>query len=261
MADDTQLSQLQDELNALRKTSNSHFKSLETGIIALKRKLTSLVVTLQQKHQEKEVTSSNLTRGQDQALIPAEDVQTQSIRLDFLVFYGEDPIRWLYKVQKFFTFYNTLSQHKLRLASFHMECQALVGFQDMDEFGQFVEWDQIVKHPLVRFEPHCYDNPMESLTRLMQMGSVVEYKAIFESLSNRLRGLSDEYKLSCFLSGLREDIRLTIRMFNPTNILLAYSLAKLQEEDLIKTKKTCQKHFLPFHSKPNSNPTLENSSY
>lgn len=72
----------------------------------------------------------------------------------------------------------------------------------MDESNQFVEWDQFVKHLLVRFGSHCYDDPMESITRLRQSRFVDEYKARFESFSNRLRGLTDEYKLSYFLSGL-----------------------------------------------------------
>lgn len=44
---------------------------------------------------------------------------------------------------------------------------------------------------------------------------VEEYKSSFEGLSNRLRGLSEGYKLNCFLSGLKDDIRLPVRMFNP----------------------------------------------
>jgi len=48
--------------------------------------------------------------------------------------------------------------------------------------------------------------------------------------SNRLRGISDHNKLSCFLSGLKDEIRLHVCMFNPPNLLVAYGLAKVQEE-------------------------------
>lgn len=37
-------------------------------------------------------------------------------------------------------------------------------------------------------------------------------------------------KLSCFLSGLRDEIRLPIRMLNPANLDDAFGLAKIQEQ-------------------------------
>lgn len=52
---------------------------------------------------------------------------------------------------------------------------------------------------------------MEALTRLKQMTSVVAYKGNFEILSNRIIGLSESQKLSCFLSGLKDKIRLPVR--------------------------------------------------
>ena len=67
----------------------------------------------------------------------------------------------------------------------------------------------------MRFGSTAYDDPMETLTRLSQTTSVAMYKAQFEVLSNRIKGLSSSNKLSCFLSGLKDEIRLPIRMLNP----------------------------------------------
>lgn len=53
---------------------------------------------------------------------------------------------------------------------------------------------------------------MEMLTRLRQSSSVETYKSQFEALSNRLKSLIKSYKLSCFLSELKDKIRLPIRM-------------------------------------------------
>ena len=61
----------------------------------------------------------------------------------------------------------------------------------------------------------AYDDPMEMLTRLRQTATVAMYKAQFEVLSNRIKGLSLAHKLSCFLSGLKDKIRLPVRMLNP----------------------------------------------
>lgn len=44
-------------------------------------------------------------------------------------------------------------------------------------------------------------------------------------------------QLSYFLSGLKDEIRLPVRMFNPPNLITAYGLAKIQEEHLLLNKK------------------------
>lgn len=63
------------------------------------------------------------------------------------------------------------------------------------------------------------------------------YKSQFEGLSNRLKGLYERHKLSCFLSGLKEEIRLPVRMLSPINLNAAFVLAKIQEEYLLSTRK------------------------
>jgi len=62
---------------------------------------------------------------------------------------------------------------------------------------------------------------------LKQIDSVEEYKSQFELLANRVVGLLENLKLSCFIRGLMEEIRLPVRMFNPKSMTDAYSLAKI----------------------------------
>lgn len=68
---------------------------------------------------------------------------------------------------------------------------------------------------------------MEELTCLKHIGTVSVYKAQFESLSNCLRALLENHKLNYFLSGLKDEIRLPIRMLNPINLSAAFGLAKI----------------------------------
>ena len=65
------------------------------------------------------------------------------------------------------------------------------------------------------------------LARLRQTASVSLYKTRFEMLSNRIKGLFAAHKLSCFLSGLRDEIRLPVRMLNPKSLNEAFGLAKI----------------------------------
>ncbi|XP_075665827.1 uncharacterized protein LOC142635577 [Castanea sativa] len=82
----------------------------------------------------------------------------------------------------------------------------------------------------VRFGTTAYDDPMEMLTKWGQTSSVAMYKAQFEVLSNRIKGLSPTHKLSCFLGGLKDEIRLPVRMLNPQSLNEAFGLSKIEEE-------------------------------
>ena len=76
----------------------------------------------------------------------------------------------------------------------------------------FFDWESFVLALHVRFGTSAYDDPMEVLTRLRQTSTVALYKAKFEAVSNRIKGLSPLHKLSYFLSGLKDEIRLPVRI-------------------------------------------------
>ena len=50
--------------------------------------------------------------------------------------------------------------------------------------------------------------------------------------------LNEDQALSCFLAGLRLEVEIMVRMFNPRTLQAAYSLAKLQ--DALKNEFTVQ---------------------
>ncbi|XP_075659120.1 uncharacterized protein LOC142628999 [Castanea sativa] len=79
---------------------------------------------------------------------------------------------------------------------------------------------------------------MEALTRLRQKSNAVHYKGRFEALSNGIRDLSENHKLSCFLNGLKDEVKLLVKMLNPKNLNEAFGLAKIQEEYLMSRKKS-----------------------
>ncbi|XP_023920704.1 uncharacterized protein LOC112032172 [Quercus suber] len=154
----------------------------------------------------------------------------RTMRLEFPRFFGEDPASWIYRANQYFRYYNTPDTEKLMLASFHMDSEALTWFQDSEEVGLFGDWESLVQALHIRFGATAYDDPMETLTRLRQTASVSQFKTQFELLSNRIKGLSATHKLSCFLSGLRDEIRLPVRMLSPKSLNEAFGLAKIQEE-------------------------------
>jgi hypothetical protein len=56
---------------------------------------------------------------------------------------------------------------------------------------------------------------MEALINIKQTSTIELYKTQFKILSNRVRGLSDSHWLSCFLGGLKEKIKIEVKMLSP----------------------------------------------
>lgn len=63
---------------------------------------------------------------------------------------------------------------------------------------------------------------------LKQNSSIQAYSDRFDEIMCRVQ-LSEEYTVSCFLSGLKEEIQYLVRMFASRALRQAISLAKLQE--------------------------------
>lgn len=87
---------------------------------------------------------------------------------------------------------------RIFIASFHIDDDALIRFQDTSEVGVFHTWEEFVQAIQIRFGSSPYDDLMKALTMLKQVGIVTTYKAKFEVLSNRIRDISNKNKLSFF---------------------------------------------------------------
>lgn len=73
-----------------------------------------------------------------------------------------------------------------------------------------------------------------------QVGSVEEYKTQFTKLSRRATGFSQELLLSCFIGGLKDDIRADVRAQKPRTLYDACELAKVYEEKYDRHKMTAR---------------------
>jgi hypothetical protein len=96
---------------------------------------------------------------------------------------------------------------------------------------------------------------METLSKLKQDGTLEDYKNQFDTLALKVQHLPEFHKLSCFLDGLRDEIRLPVRMLNPRTLVDAYSLARMQEECVLTTRRYPRSSFHSSHS-PQSNQGL-----
>lgn len=169
-------------------------------------------------------------------------------KIEFPRFNGEDLKSWLYKVNHFFLLDNVNELAKVPLASLHLEGIALNWHQGYLQNRNMLHpvWKEYVIDLTARFG-EAIDDPMAELMELRQPGTVKQYHDTFDAHISRLR-LSPANALSCFLTGLSDDIRNMVRMFSPTSIAQAYSLAKLHEVNLNrqKTKPSYKPPSLPY---------------
>lgn len=85
---------------------------------------------------------------------------------------------------------------------------------------------------LLRFGPTEFDDPSESLHRLKQSTTVATYIESFERLSHRIENLPESFLLGCFVGGLKEEIRLEVKLKKPRTVVDAMGLARLVEEKM-----------------------------
>ena len=117
-----------------------------------------------------------------------------------------------------------------------MEDETLIWFQDAEETGQFTSWEGFVRALHTRFGALAYDDLMEALTKLRQVSSVSNYKAQFEALSNRIKELFEKHKLSCFLSGLKDEMRFLLRCSIHKLLILLSDLQKYKRNIYLVTR-------------------------
>nr|GEW31826.1 hypothetical protein [Tanacetum cinerariifolium] len=92
---------------------------------------------------------------------------------------------------------------------------------------------------------------ISELKKLKQVASVKEYYESYIDILNRLQR-PQECSLSCFIDGLKEDIRCMVMLFKPQTIHEAYCFAMLQEATLEarKLKELIRTTSLPTQNRP-----------
>jgi len=114
----------------------------------------------------------------------------------------------------------------------HMEGRALTWYHWLMDARYAGGWEDFVSALRTRFSPSAFDDPVGAFTKLKQTSNVEDYQTQFEILSNKIQGLSEEFKVSTFLSGLREEVRFVVTMLKPKDLTTAFGLARLQEEEV-----------------------------
>lgn len=74
---------------------------------------------------------------------------------------------------------------------------------------------------------------MKQMQKLRQTSTAAAHKSQFEALSNWLEHILAHTKLSCFIGGLKDEIRYLVKLLNPNTLNQAFGTIKTPEEFVI----------------------------
>ncbi|KAK4713215.1 hypothetical protein R3W88_019122 [Solanum pinnatisectum] len=138
-------------------------------------------------------------------------------RTEFLMFAGEDLRSWLFKIEQFFSMENVAAEEKVTVDVMQLEGKAIQWHLSFMRYGQYLQpatWNEYVMAMVERFGTD-FDDPIEEIKKIKQMGSVKEYQS-----SNAI---------SCFIGGLKHELNIVVKITNPTSLSQVYKTARMQE--------------------------------
>lgn len=151
-------------------------------------------------------------------------------RMEFLRFRGEDLRSWLFKIDQFFSMENVGPDEKVTVAALQLEGEAIqwhLSFMRYRPYLQPPSWSDYVRALVERFGTD-FEDPMEEIKKIKQVGSVKEYQAILVRNLTRVN-LSQENAISCFIGGLKPELNIAVKITNPTSLSQVYRSASMQE--------------------------------
>lgn len=172
-----------------------------------------------------------------------------------------DPAEWRFKANRYFYCNNVPDTQRVTIASYYLDGEALQWFWHFSSSKESVSWHEFLAGLESRFGAVSSVDSHGQLSKLRQVGTVAAYQWQFETMCNRITGLSEKHLLGVFLSGLREDLACEVRSFMPHSLSHAMELARIQEQ-MFTARRRASPHFIfsapqtlkPFT--PNSQPAF-----
>ncbi|KAJ9547857.1 hypothetical protein OSB04_020400 [Centaurea solstitialis] len=153
-------------------------------------------------------------------------------KVELPMFDGDDPVGWITRAEIYFDVQGTPENIKVKLAKLSMEGATIHWFNLLWETTENLTWMKFKQALIERYGGRQSVNPFEELKDLHQSRSVDDYITEFEYVSSQVSRLPEEQYLGYFLGGLRSEIRVKVRTFNPLNRIQAMKIARDVESEL-----------------------------
>uniref|UniRef100_A0A0E0MIX7 Retrotransposon gag domain-containing protein n=1 Tax=Oryza punctata TaxID=4537 RepID=A0A0E0MIX7_ORYPU len=159
-------------------------------------------------------------------------------RLEIPLFSGEEPVDWLKQCEKFYEITGTPADQWVNLAIAHLQGRAAKWFRGVSLPWQLISWPQWCTMICTRFSTANVHETVELFQNVKQFGlSVDQYIDKFEEYMDLVRRdhpyLQEQYFTSCFIGGLRGEIKHDVCGYEPQGLLESYWYAKNCEKAAI----------------------------
>ena len=138
--------------------------------------------------------------------------------------------------------YQILDHQKVEIIEMYLDGMADKWFQGVKLEKPGLSWSEFGDLLCKRFSDSICQDVIEEFNKLLQERSVGEYQEKFEELKPLMliknRNLDENYFISSFISGLKEEIKPMIRMLKPATLIEAFELSQWQEYSLKVQHKT-----------------------
>lgn len=125
---------------------------------------------------------------------------------------------------------------KVYHAGYYMTEVADTWYMEYIEGKENIDWPEFCRLLMQRFVNPGKEDVVIEFTKLQQNGDVKSYQEKFDELKSLVKvknpDLSEEFLTSCFLRGLKEELRIPVQLFKPTELNQAINMAKMLESTL-----------------------------
>lgn len=145
-------------------------------------------------------------------------------------FRGENPEAWIFQAECYFEFYCITENHKLPQASFYLDSEALEWYRWLFRNKQLIDWEHFTSKLLIRFQKRHLKSAEGRLAKIRQLTTVSEYQSRFEAIANETNDIKESLMVRLFCSGLKEDIKTSVLIHEPTTMDEALHMAHVHEK-------------------------------
>ncbi|KAJ3702738.1 hypothetical protein LUZ61_006443 [Rhynchospora tenuis] len=157
-------------------------------------------------------------------------------KLDFPTINGSDVVTWEEDCEFYFEVHQTPEMYKTRLATTHFSGDAREWYRGFKMDNPHPPWPILVAELKASFFGTQNDNPLEEFRKVIHVGKIDDYIKNFQKVRTRLMSTTKmkdtSFYLLAFISGLREEIKHTVEMCEPSCLNQAYKFAKQAELSL-----------------------------
>jgi len=149
------------------------------------------------------------------------------VRVEIPMFDGKGVEEWIFKTQQYFELYPLAEEQRIRTGSFHFNGAAYSWYRWIINNHVQQTWEQYLEGLRLRFGANLYHDPRTALKELKQTTYVGEYQSQFEELSNQVTGLTEQWLVSFFITGLNDHLKYDLLLAQPVSYASAVSIAKI----------------------------------